>query len=308
MFFTVKEGYGGNIVIPENFIRNDMKLLNNEELRCCLYVFMLCQENADTDIDIISSKLNLSAENVVDAINTLEGMGIIKVSKNKIILMPPVKKENTNICTNHFLPQDLNSIDDDVFKSITQSAQQAYGKMVDEAMLNSLVNIYNWTGLPASVLNLLMFHLVSKGKKSMGILEKAALEWKENEIDTVDKANEYIRKKEESDNNCERIRMLLGIYGRNLVKREKEYVLKWIENYSDSEILEAYELAVEKTGKISFKYTDKILNGEEKTTETKRVKKTGFNNFQQENTTYDDIRKKSLERLLGKNYEGGNEK
>ena len=53
------------------------------------------------------------------------------------------------------------------------------------------------------------------------------------------------------------IKMLLGIYGRNLVKKEREYVLKWIEEFSEDEILFAYETAVEKTGK-NFSQTSSI--------------------------------------------------
>ena len=139
----------------------------------------------------------------------------------------------------------------------------------------------------------------------MSYLEKTALDWKEKEIDTVDKANEYIRNCEIRDQKCEHIKILLGIYGRNLVKKEKEYILKWTEKFSDEEILSAYETAVEKTGKISFSYTDRVLNNPDSEPQKKVAKKTKFNNFTQKGSDFDEIRKKSLERLLGKNYEKG---
>lgn len=302
MIFTTKEGYSGNIIIPENFIRNDIRLLNETELKVCLYIFMLCQNNTDTDVDVIASKTGAEISLVFDAFNKIEQMGIIKISKNKIVLLPALKEEKAT-CSRNFCIDDLNSVDDEVFKELCASAEQAYGKSLNEGMVNSLLSIYNWTGLQADVISILMFYLAGKGKTTMGYLEKCAVDWKEKEIDSVSKANEYIRQQELRDEKCEHIKMLLGIYGRNLVKKEREYVVKWTEKFTDEEILQAYELAVEKTGKISFTYTDKILNDGAVSNSKTMVKKTGFNNFKQNTTDFDDIRKKSLERLLGKNYE-----
>ena len=303
MIFTVKEGFSGNVVIPENFIRNDMRSLENDAVRCALYIFMLCQSKSDADMDVIASKTGVGIEKVFESVNKLEELGIIKVSKNRIVLLPAVQKNENNLCSLQFSPDDLNTIDDSDFRSICDSAQQAYGKMLDESMVNTLLNLYKWVGLPSSVLNLLMFYLAGKGKRSMNYLEKTALDWKEKEIDSVDKANEYIRECEHRNEKCEHIKLLLGIYGRNLVKKEREYILKWLEEFSEDEILSAYEIAVEKTGKISFSYTDKVLRDDGSIKETKvNVKKTNFNNFEQSNSDFDDIRKKSLERLLGKNY------
>ncbi|MBO5454051.1 MAG: DnaD domain protein [Clostridia bacterium] len=303
MIFTVKEGFSGNIIIPESFIRNDMRLLNGEEIRVCLYIFMLCQNKTETDMDVIASKTAVDTAGVFDAVNKLEEIGIIKVSKNKITLLPAAGPDCGNLCAVGFSVDDLNTVDDEAFKSICASAEQAYGKALNEGMVNSLLSIYNWTGLPAEVINLLMFYLAQKGKKSMNYLEKTAVDWKEREIDTVEKANEYIRTSELRDEKCEHIKILLGIYGRNLVKKEREFILKWIEKFTDEEILAAYETAVEKTGKISFSYTDRILNDDGEVNEIKtKVKKTKFVNFQQDKSDFDDIREKSLKQLLGKNY------
>lgn len=303
MFFTIKEGYSGNIVIPESFIRNDMRLLSETELKVCLYVFMLCHNNTDTDVDIIAAKTGVEISLVFDALNKIEQMGIIKISKNKILLLPVCAKEEKSVCSRSFCVDDLNCVDDEVFKELCASAEQAYGKSLNEGMVNSLLSVYNWTGLGADVISILMFYLAGKGKTSMGYLEKCAVDWKEREIDTVSKANEYIRQQELRDEKCEHIKMMLGIYGRNLVKKEREYITRWTEKFTDEEILKAYETAVEKTGKISFAYTDKILNDPAAGEIKPKVKKTGFNNFQQGTTDFDDIRKRSLERLLGKNYE-----
>lgn len=299
MFFVVKENYQGNIVFTENFIRNDMKFLDDVKLRCYMYISMLCQTKADSDIDVIADKLGVKIEDVVDSLNFLEERNYIKVAKNKLTLLGVAKTEKSNICSVHYSPEDLNSVNEDEFRSITESAQQAYGKLLDESMVNSLLNIYKWVALPPEVINLLMFYLASKGKKSMSYLEKTAVDWKEKEIDSVDKANEYIRLTEEKDSKCEHIKILLGIYGRNLVKKEKEYILKWIEKFSEEEILNAYEKAVSSTGKISFAYTDKILNSDGVQTPVKHVKTNKFNNFNQKTDSFENIRKNSLNKILG---------
>ena len=56
------------------------------------------------------------------------------------------------------------------------------------------------------------------------------------------------------------IKRVLEIYGRSLVTKEKEYCESWrLYNISPELIHFAYEKCIEKTGKLSFPYINKIL-------------------------------------------------
>ena len=52
-----------------------------------------------------------------------------------------------------------------------------------------------------------------------------------------------------------------GIYDRNLIDKEREYISAWFQDYGFSipMIKLAYERTVERTGKLSFPYVNSIL-------------------------------------------------
>ena len=98
------------------------------------------------------------------------------------------------------------------------------------------------------------------GKKSMRYIQKVALEWLDCEIDTVEKAEERIRALNEAKSWEGEIKSVLEIRDRNLVTKEREFCESWrMLGLSPELIRAAYERTVEKTGKLSFPYLNKIL-------------------------------------------------
>lgn len=58
-----------------------------------------------------------------------------------------------------------------------------------------------------------------------------------------------------------RVRSAFGISDRSLTPREREYIATWFDTYQfDLPLIEyAYEITVERTGKLAFGYLNKIL-------------------------------------------------
>ena len=92
-------------------------------------------------------------------------------------------------------------------------------------------------------------------------IEKTAIGWYKNEINTVEKAEEHLTKLESVRNNWNIVRRAFGIDQRKATKQEEIYVHRWLEEwaFSGKMLQEAYNRCVDNTGKISFPYINKVL-------------------------------------------------
>ena len=145
------------------------------------------------------------------------------------------------------------------------------GKNLSSSDVELLYSMYDYYGLPAEVIVVMIEYFASKGKTTMRALEREAQKWAEYEIDTVSKANNYIKKREALLTYAGKVRKIIGANERKLTTKELEYINKWQNDFkSDIEdVKSAYEITVENTGKLSFAYMNKIL--ESKANEKKGV-------------------------------------
>ncbi len=138
---------------------------------------------------------------------------------------------------------------------------QILGKSLSSADTELLYSFHDYYGLPIEVILVLIEYYVSKGKRSMKYIEKEAGKWTSAGIDTVEKAKNHIKRREEFLSYTSRIRTLLGIQERRLSTRELAYINNWQNEFhmSPDMVKAAFELTVNQTGKLSFAYMNKIL-------------------------------------------------
>lgn len=106
-------------------------------------------------------------------------------------------------------------------------------------------------------------YLATKNALTIRRLSNKAIQLCNRNIDNTELLEDYIRNLENSDGSEWEYRKVLGIYGRNLSKTEKEYFAKWANEFGYSEhiISEAYDIAVmnSKTGRGDLRYMDTVL-------------------------------------------------
>lgn len=124
-----------------------------------------------------------------------------------------------------------------------------------------LVSMHEWLDLPVDVILMIYDYCLSIGKKSIRYIEKVAVSWVDAGIVTHELAEEKIKSMKQNDEIVNRVKSSFGIYGRNLTTNEKKYIKKWFDDLMMpfDVVCEAYEIAVNNTGKISFAYINKIL-------------------------------------------------
>lgn len=157
---------------------------------------------------------------------------------------------------------------DSNFEGIVVEAQRRLGKILSTNDLKILLGIYDHLGLPAEVIMLLIVHCAEVYEKNHGEgrvpplrhIEKEAWHWARTEVLTFDMAEEHIRLEKEKDEDIAKVKEALQIKGRAITSTEEKYINSWLElGFTADSIALAYDRTIIGTGKLAWKYLDKIL-------------------------------------------------
>lgn len=142
-----------------------------------------------------------------------------------------------------------------------QSAQQILGRLISSGESATLLMIHDDFGLPSNVIVMLLQYAASIGKANMRYIEKTAMNWADEEINTYEKAEEKLRRLTECRQAWGKVEQAIGIPHRSPSKKEVAFADMWITRwkFSGEMIREAYDRAVDATGKFSASYMNRIL-------------------------------------------------
>ena len=158
---------------------------------------------------------------------------------------------------------DITSRDDKVFTALVQEAQRVLGHALSTPDLKKLFGIYDYLKLPAEVIMLLLHYCVSNSKgrlPSMRYIEKEAFAWADNEILTLEQAEEHIAAQNARKTQSAAVASRLGILDRPLTPTESKYIASWLEaGFGPEAIALAYDRTVDKTGGRKWGYLNGIL-------------------------------------------------
>jgi DnaD/phage-associated family protein len=144
---------------------------------------------------------------------------------------------------------------------LLEEVSQKLGKMLTNNDVSTLFSLHDWLGLPVDVILMLVGYCLSIGRSSMRYIEKVAITWADEGINTHDRAGKYIAEQEQRHSLENNLRKMMGLGDRSLTKAEREHIARWSGEYRFplDVIREAYERSVNQTGKVSFPYTNSIL-------------------------------------------------
>lgn len=138
--------------------------------------------------------------------------------------------------------------------------QSMLGKLLTSADLDALVALYSFYSLSPHYILTLVNYCILIGRPSMGYAEKVAASWIADGVDDegIDRHADRLLQRRTNEG---KVRAAFGITDRSLTAREREYIATWFDNYRfDLPLIEyAYEITVERTGKLAFGYLNKIL-------------------------------------------------
>ncbi len=336
-----------NTPLPNAFIDSFMPDANPSFVMVYILAFRHCFHGGESlGIKAIASTLNLLESDVINALHYWESQGLVKIINDsqddfsiEFLTVTPKQELNKaeaeqaiqfeiakdfklNLATQpSYSPKEI-----EVYMErsgeicrLFKSAETIFAKPLTYVELNMLLTFLEWYALPIDVIEVMLEYCVSINKKGKNYLETVARDWSENNITTVEAANEYI----ESFNCYGKILKAFGITGKTPNKKQIAFMNRWLNEYKLSldVVLEACENTFLQTGKAKFEYADKILTewfnknvktvddanklsekyqAANKSTEQKPQApyKNRFINYKQREWDYDKIEKLAQEKLM----------
>lgn len=292
--------------LPMDFVDNYILKTKPEYVMVYLYAYRHKAENKDVSVDEIASSLGMNIKTVREATEYWCGLGFDIFTVKKF----PPKCEKSKYSAGEiakFADKDKE------LAILYEETEKIMNKPLSSNDQQTLFWIYNDLGMSTSMIILMLNYAKTKDKCRMRYIEKIAFEWSEKGIMTFADAEKYLSDMERADTYEARIKKLFGL-DRNFTSTEKSVISAWCNKLKPSkdELVKAFEICIERTGKFSAKYINAILTNwkEEKKYTSKRnnipvPKSTKFNNFESNsNIDYKKLELEALRRRIARNKEG----
>ncbi|MBQ9249507.1 MAG: DnaD domain protein [Oscillospiraceae bacterium] len=235
-----------------------------------LYLYLLSEPGADMERAAVT--LCRTLQEVDAAWEKLRRMGLTPGEAPPVTPTAPARQELLPPAEE--LPQypaaelSRRGREDPAFAAILEEAAKVIGRNLNSNDMRILFGVYDHLGLPAEVILELLNYVGQVYREKYGegrrptarAIEKEAYTWVNQELLTLDQAEAYIHKRRQLHSDLGRIQALLGIRGRELREPEQKYIEAWLAmGFPDEALSMALDRTVVKTGKLSWKYMDAIL-------------------------------------------------
>ena len=311
--------------VSNQFVDKFMCDANGAYVKVYLYCLRCAEGNVPLSLSKIASTLNMIQSDVISALKYWDSVGVVRFEKNDngdysllISDNPEEKKQEITytedvtgekkISTGNisYSRSDITTAiqgNEKVRQMFTLSAQ-LLGKTLNNNDMNIIYMFYDYLKFPPEVIFSLLEYCMSLGKTNMRYIEKVALGWADEEINTVAKASAYIRAKNKEHAFIQKYKNMFKIMGRDLTESEITLLKTWVNDYklTDDILAEVYETTVMNTGKVAFRYMDTVIknkmngNNEPKAPKTK---KNAFQDYGSDGYEYDLAM--TLEEIASKN-------
>ncbi len=155
-----------------------------------------------------------------------------------------------------------NALESDTeFASLCNQVQTLLGD-IGFSVQSAVYSMLRGYGLPADIIYILINYCAERDKKSTAFMLSVAKDWYKNDIVTHESAYEYIDAHNKSEKIFNRFKLETGISAPKATPTQENYFAQWDKlGFGVDMMVLAYNKTVDKLGKISFSYTNKILLG-----------------------------------------------
>lgn len=240
--------------MPINFIDEYLPKADPAYIVVYLYAYRFAAQNEPApDNSRIAAALGMKESDVRDAMNYWERLGF------DLGLRKAAKTLHKSVYTPAEIADRAET--DKNLKWLFEEVQSTMGKIPSSADLQTLFWIYDYLGLNHQVIMLIINYAKKNNKLAMSYIEKVAADWTDKGIDTVRKAESHLAMLDKKRTYEHRIKKLFGIYDRNFTPSERAIIEQWQDTLkpSDELLLSAFDINIERTGKLSLKYINGIL-------------------------------------------------
>lgn len=287
MNYNINLGAWNNIfAVPCTVVDEHIKMAGAAQLKVLLY--LLRHSGNNNSSEDISKALSLAPADVSDALNYWIETGILQQTNNELV--PSEIPSSNEVFRSEALPasspvsapaiqekvilekssptrpthQECSRILDERedIRQLVVQAQDILGRTLKRGDIDILVSLPDWTGLSVGVILMVISYCKGIGKKGISYIEKVAISWANNDINTCEKANREIERLSQNIKAWYKVSKILGIPERKPTAKEEQQCHQWIYvwKFSDEMISAAYEKCINATSKVSVHYINKILS------------------------------------------------
>ncbi len=258
--YHVNQRFSSDIfVLPCRAADDLLKELDLVSLRSLIYIFR-CSPRSVT-LEELSNRTGFSAGETESACEKLASLQLIYREETE--QQPASSRPSSEKRRRLIKPYEIAEMaeNDSELVRLVNEAQQIIGKPISPVQSEVLTSLYSYYGLTSDYILLALHYTVEKGNFSIRYFEKMVASWVDSGISDFDALDDHLKHLREQDDISRKIKLILGIRGRNLTEKEMSYAKKWTDTYRSSpELIKlSYDTTVDNTGKISFPYMDKIL-------------------------------------------------
>lgn len=143
-------------------------------------------------------------------------------------------------------------------KSLLFIAEQYLGKTLSKTDVDAITYFYDGLHMPADLIEYLIESCVENGHRSIHYIQKVALSWYDEGIQTIDAAKSH---SQSYNKNCYTVLNAFGIKNHRPTDAETDFIRKWTDEFGFSLdiIQEACSRTILATHEPSFNYADTIL-------------------------------------------------
>lgn len=248
---------GGILSLPREAAERLLAATNGDA--ALLYLSLLSRGNAEG--------LSWSEAKVQEVHDLLVKMQLVDPEKpilpEKEVKLEPDEPPNYGVGDVTLAMKDGSS-----FSWLVSELQRRLGKILSNADLETLLLLYDYLALPPEVILLLVNWSIEQMEKKYGPgrkptltqIKKEGFRWHRQGVDTLERAEDYLRTLSMRNEAANRLLPLLGIHGRAAVEAERRYLEEWGElGFEDEAIRMAYEKTVLKKQSMSWPYMNSIL-------------------------------------------------
>lgn len=260
--------------VPNIFIDRYIQDANGEFVKIYLYLLRLLQQSENPfSISALADRLHYTENDVHRALAYWENLKLLKLeydsSSNLTGIcflepnssdreVPKVSPLTVREAPTYSMQDILSFKSQDGIKETLYAAETYLKRPLTSTDLNNILFWYEELHFSFDLIEYLIEYCVDKGHPSIYYMNKVALNWADNHIQSVEDAKQSASIHSQA---YYTVMKAFGISGRNLIDKEIAFIEKWTNSFGFSLdiITEACSRTIRNTGRANFSYADTIL-------------------------------------------------
>ncbi len=281
MYKLNTEYYSSVFVVPSVIVEKYIKMASFCALKSLLWI--LKNQGSNYSAQEIAKAVGSSEADTKEALDYWVNEGVLLCDKTDSVLSPLESDSHLSKAVNREIKNEIGKdekpsvpeiklvrptmeqivdrmAEDKTIEGLFNQAQIMLGRTIGFDMQSAILMMIDNYGLPIEIILDLLQYCIDAGKTSNAFILSVAKDWCKREITTPEQAQQYVSEHNEASRIFDEFKQFTGINSPKATPKQTELFIEWSKmGFSVEMMALAYNEGVERTGKISYPYINKIL-------------------------------------------------